>query len=224
MILIKRILQSISKRGMARTFESFVSVLEDFLFDATYKTDTAGFVQLEDMDINDEDKKHSILYQPTRIRHFNNLMKTLDFPERSVFVDLGSGKGRILLLASKFNFKRIIGIEISSSLCEIARKNIAIYKKHSNSPLSIVVVQSNVLQHDIENDENIFYCFRPFDVFVMEKYIRKITNSYQKNPRQIWVIINASVYDDLFKKEPLFHKSLELSYGGADFVTYVTEQ
>src|SRR5580698_4756503 len=50
----------------------------------------------------------------------------LDF-QRFRFVDLGSGKGRALLLASDYPFREIIGVELSPELDRIARANIARY-------------------------------------------------------------------------------------------------
>ena len=47
--------------------------------------------------------------------------------EDFVFIDFGSGKGRALLLASEYPFKKIIGIEFSPQLNAIAKRNIALY-------------------------------------------------------------------------------------------------
>ena len=50
----------------------------------------------------------------------------LDY-RRFTFVDVGSGKGRALLLASEYAFQEIIGVELSPELDRIARSNIARY-------------------------------------------------------------------------------------------------
>ena len=44
--------------------------------------------------------------------------------EQLVFVDLGSGKGRTLLLASEYPFRRIVGVELSPKLHRIAKTNV----------------------------------------------------------------------------------------------------
>ena len=66
-------------------------------------------------------------YFPTRARHIKKILKTQIFPSKSVFVNIGSGKGRNLLIASQFNFKRVVGIEFSKEFCEIAKKNVDIF-------------------------------------------------------------------------------------------------
>ncbi len=43
------------------------------------------------------------------------------------FIDLGSGKGRVLLMASEYPFQKIIGVEFMPELHRAAQKNIAGY-------------------------------------------------------------------------------------------------
>ena len=40
------------------------------------------------------------------------------------FVDYGLGKGRVLMLATEYPFKRIVGVEFSESLDRTARQNL----------------------------------------------------------------------------------------------------
>ena len=53
-------------------------------------------------------------------------MGKLDVDHREFsFVDYGSGKGRVLMLAAAYPFRRILGVEFSESLDRVARDNIA---------------------------------------------------------------------------------------------------
>ena len=144
MISIMRLLasfrRSLFEKGLKITLQKIFSVIEDIYFDKKYGIDTSKIVEVEELGIYDESTRHSSPYQPTRVRHFHQLMKTLEFPIASVFVDFGSGKGRILLLASEYNFKRVVGVEISRQLCEMARRNVGLYETRSERPLNIEVV------------------------------------------------------------------------------------
>jgi len=73
-------------------------------------------------------RRHAVSYQPTKARPFQDLLRRLDLPAGGTFVDVGSGKGRVLLLAARHPFKRVVGIEFSPSLCEQARRNIEIFR------------------------------------------------------------------------------------------------
>ncbi len=50
-------------------------------------------------------------------------------PECTTFVDIGSGMGRVVLIASRLPFKQVVGVEISPALHEIARENLATYDR-----------------------------------------------------------------------------------------------
>src|SRR5690348_8785344 len=51
-------------------------------------------------------------------------LKDLNPGVADVFVDLGSGKGKALLIAGQLSFKRVIGVELDQELSESARSNI----------------------------------------------------------------------------------------------------
>src|ERR1700733_6367017 len=63
---------------------------------------------------------------------FHSIMQTLRDRlalnyRRFSFVDVGSGKGRALLLAMDYPFREILGVELSPELDRIARANVARY-------------------------------------------------------------------------------------------------
>src|SRR5438105_15577545 len=65
------------------------------------------------------------IYRPTSWLVLHRLLRDLDVDERDVFVDIGSGMGRVVLMAARRPFKRVIGIERSAELVEVARMNLA---------------------------------------------------------------------------------------------------
>ncbi len=70
-------------------------------------------------------------YQPTDAALFQEMMSSLPIAfSEFTFVDLGSGKGRTLLMASEYPFRRIVGVEILPELHRAAEKNIAKLPEH----------------------------------------------------------------------------------------------
>ena len=45
-------------------------------------------------------------------------------PNEFCFIDMGCGKGRPLIVASRFNFAELVGVEYSGKLCNIAEGNL----------------------------------------------------------------------------------------------------
>ena len=222
MISLTRIRKSMFEKGAVRSLQSILSVIDDLCFEKIYRLDTAEIVRPEEMDISDESRRHSKRYQPTRVRHFRQLMEMLELPTGSVFVDLGSGKGRVLLLASEYRFDRVVGVEISRQLCGVARSNVSLYESRSKRHPNIVIIETDVLEYDISDDENIFFLFKPFDSVIMGRVIEKIKASQSKTPRDIWLIFNGFSYDDLMGKDSGFQRLTDFAYGGTEFVIYIT--
>jgi tRNA G46 methylase TrmB len=87
-------------------------------FDEQAGVYTTGRVTLEELGLSPD---CSVRYKATPINFFHAAVAklSLDYP-RTVFIDFGSGKGRVLLLASHYPLRSIIGVEISEALCQIA--------------------------------------------------------------------------------------------------------
>src|SRR5437868_798915 len=67
----------------------------------------------------------SSAYQPTDPAFFHEMICRLPAKFRDfTFIDLGSGKGRTLLMASDYCFRRIIGVEHLPTLHSIAQENV----------------------------------------------------------------------------------------------------
>ena len=47
-----------------------------------------------------------------------------DLPREGAFVDLGSGKGKALLIAGMLTYERVVGVEIDGELAAEARRNV----------------------------------------------------------------------------------------------------
>ena len=131
---IIKVIKSIRSRGFLTTLQVFKSLIIDLSFDIRYGTDTMRFVELEKLDVNSSFRDNGNNYIPSRAKHLCTIFEMELFSEQDTFVDLGSGKGRTLLIASEY-FKRVKGIEFSEKLCEIAKRNIMIYRKKKGTTL-----------------------------------------------------------------------------------------
>jgi hypothetical protein len=218
-----RIVNSIRNRGLKRSIDIILSAMGDWVFDMKYGTDTMRCVNLDVLDINSENRQRGERYEPTRERPFRRLMKVLDFPSDGVFVDFGSGKGRILMMASDYHFKRIVGVDFSPRLCEIARRNIAIYQNKVGDGSNIEVIESDVVDYEVKSDENIFFMFNPFDSVVMNKVLGNIRMSFEKRNRKIWLIYNDPACHGVVESQrDIFAKAAEYMFGGYGFFVYVS--
>lgn len=153
-----------------------------------YGIDTRRCVPLKELEISSKNKKAGKLYQPTRGRAFKRLMQNIQFPNNSVFVDVGCGKGRIVMLASICGFPKVRGIEFSKELCLIARQNIETLRHKKLLNGIVEIVECDAANYEIQEDENVFFFFYPFTAEIMGVFLHNLRKSLQQKPRMIWLI------------------------------------
>src|SRR6476659_4443897 len=89
-------IRSIQERGLGKTVAIATSFLADYTFDLKYGTDTNGQAFPTYSDASTDGFAH---YQACKAAPFMAMMESLDPPVNSVFVDVGCGKGKPLLIA-----------------------------------------------------------------------------------------------------------------------------
>lgn len=208
---------------MKKRWQSGISVLEDLTFDWRYGVNTASVVPVNQLDISKEDKTHAVRYKPTRVRYFRKLMKALPLSKEHVFVDVGCGKGRVLLLASQYGFRKSIGLELSPSLCEIARGNAEAFRRRHDQIGEIEIHCVNVLEHGFAGDESVFFLFWPFDREVTIEFLGILRESINRHPREVYLIINEFQFADLLEDDAQFRFVKQVDYGASEFRIYHAE-
>lgn len=132
--------------------------------DRFHGIETVGNVGLDELGV---DLRNRVHYAPSGWAALTPVAKVVPFTPEDTFVDFGSGKGRVVLMAArKYPLKRVIGVEISDDLNEIARRNVA-HNLHRLACRSVDIVTSDALSFQIPADMTIAYFYSPFfgDVF-----------------------------------------------------------
>jgi SAM-dependent methyltransferase len=195
-------------------------MLEDRWFDIRNGTDTVRIVELDQLDIASENKPFGMRYEVTRARLFKKLMKTLDPPLDGGFVDFGSGKGRVLMLAAQHGFDVVVGVEFSHELCEAARKNLATFQAKIGRDLDVEIVEADVVDYEVRPNQNVFFMFNPFDAGIMEVALDKISASVDSHPRRVWLIYQYPECRTAIDGYGRFAETASYVWGGREFVVY----
>jgi hypothetical protein len=168
-------------------------------FDLKYGTDTSGIIKPEALDISADKVAHAIRYQTAKVEVFLDILNSFSISyEDFFFIDLGSGKGRALLLASQFPFKGIIGVELSAHLHKIACRNIEIYRDKLQQCHRIQSICEDVTNYTIPHEKIVFYLFNPFDEQVMDKLLSNIGDSLHRYHRDIYIAYLKPVHREVF--------------------------
>lgn len=221
--IFKKLVNSIKSRGILVSIKVLTSLFFDLWFDIRFGTDTMGFKNLGNLDINSNFKKDGEDYIPTRAKHLRRIFKMKHFSKEDTFVDLGSGKGRTLLIASDY-LDNLKGVEFSEELCDIARKNIIVYgnKTGKNLQDKVSVFCTDVTKYIISDEDNIFYLYNPFNETVLSKFISNLEISISKAPRKVWIIYYYPVHSSVFDDMSIFIKQSSLTMDGVKCIIYKT--
>ena len=103
------------------------------------------------------------------------------------FIDLGSGKGRTLLMASDYPFRRIIGVELLPSLHEIAQENLRKYKSESQKCFAEAIC-ADATAFSFPAEALVIFLFNPFPESGMRRVVANLRESLQKHPRPVFVL------------------------------------
>jgi predicted RNA methylase len=183
---ISMVFRAIRDRGFWNTVKY---IFYDMIFELRYETDTVNTVELDQLNIESENKDEGNLYQPVTVCIFNKVFSKLDIDfANSTFIDFGCGKGRALLLAARYGFRKIIGVEFSSELCEICKDNVVKYGKANNTKSEIEVINADATTYEIPPEANVLFFNNPFGEKVMRKVVENIEKSFEENRRTILII------------------------------------
>ncbi|MCI5221767.1 MAG: hypothetical protein D3924_03595 [Candidatus Electrothrix sp. AR4] len=138
-------------------------------------------------------------------------------------VDLGCGKAKALLVASEFGFKEVRGVELSTCLYDIAKNNCSIYKNKTKTNTEFKVIRSNVIDYKMNDDEDIFYLYNPFNEYILDKVIDNIAASHARVKRKIWIIYGDPLHKETIEKKMKPTTVLELTFWGLVFVVFEIE-
>jgi len=116
--------------------------------------------------------------------------------DRTSVVDLGCGKGRMLMVAPHFQFRKLKGIDFARELCEQASMNMK-KKKNEFPDIEWSILNENVEDYEIANDDSVFFMFNPFDDEVLSRFLKKLDASCNQFPRTIYFLYASPQYKKL---------------------------
>jgi len=135
-------------------------------------------------------------YQPTDPAMFREMMAALPIPfDQFTFVDMGSGKGRTLLLACEYRFQRIVGVEILPELHRAAEENIRAYRQSTGCGGQIEAILMDACEYVFPETPLAVYLFNPLPEAGLRRVIGRLEESLVKAPRPVWIVYHNPVLD-----------------------------
>ena len=135
-----------------------------------------------------------VRYQPSDPDGFRSLVEALPVDLKDyVFVDLGSGKGRVLLLASEYPFRRVVGVEFAQELNEIAERNLALYDSARRRRCGDVrTVTADAADYPLPEEPVVLYLYNPFAPEILRRHLERNRDSLESGSRPVYVLVTGA--------------------------------
>lgn len=150
-------------------------------------------------------------YQPTDPAFFREMLETIqqhtsisfqDF----TFIDLGSGKGRALLMASDYPFRRIVGVELLPSLDKIAKQNLSLFRSDSQKCFNLESICADATTFRFPEGALVIYLFNPFPEAGLRRALENLRQSLEKSPRAAYVLYHNPQLEHVLLEQAYFKK------------------
>jgi glycosyltransferase involved in cell wall biosynthesis len=165
-------------------------LLVEGVFERRAGISTGGVIPAEDLFAASE---HRVGYQPTGWLKLWRILRPRDVAPTDVFADIGSGKGRVVFQAARrYPFARVLGVELSEQLNEIARRNIERNRRRLRCP-RVELVTADVLSYRLPDDVTVVYFANPFTGPVFQAAVDELLASLERRPRRLRVIYSNPV-------------------------------
>lgn len=213
--------ENTARRGPVATFRTFLSEVWGFLRDSTpeqrrrrygdveydweYRVDTTSAT------VGWRDRLLGVFhspYQPTEPALFHEMLAAVrtNFVGFT-FIDLGSGKGRTLLLASEYPFRRIIGLELLPELNRIAQENLRKYKSETQKCFCLESCCGDARDFVFPAEPTMLYLFNPLPVAGLAGVIANLDQSLRANPRKIVVLYHNPLHEEILSESAFLRKT-----------------
>jgi len=207
-----RLFNAIRSKGVRGTARAIADRIEEAALELYWEwklgISTSGRIPSEALGYQDD--AHSF-YAPTAYGNIMRMLRALDIRPggREVLVDFGCGKGRVLAMAARFPFARLVGVERSAELAAVTRCNLDRARRHG-TPVPVDVVTADAASYAVPDETTIVYFASPFSGHVLDAVLENVRASLAHAPRRLRIISHGYDADNPFERQIRRHDWLTL--------------
>ena len=127
-------------------------------------------------------------------------------PTRSTFVDLGAGRGRVLILAARMGFRRVIGVELDLRLMSDAQRNVARWsgsRRAQRQETTISVLHADAADFEWPTGPVLVSLFNPFGAETLRQVLER-PRPQDRSGDDVFVAYFNPVHRHVFEELPGF--------------------
>ena len=197
---LTKLMYSIEHRGLSNTCSLG---WKEWRKERQLGINTFGDSAADELSIESDSKLGGHLYQPSSSVIFERAMNELPFNfGDKVFLDVGSGKGRAMILAAEAGFSKVIGVEYATELNDIAHTNIEVVKPRFPKT-EFELSEGDALEYKMPEEVDVIYLFNPFDEETICKLLQQLKQIFNRD-KKIYLVyvhpVHCNVFEEAFGK------------------------
>ncbi len=149
-----------------------------------------------DVDIDD-----GLRYEPAPYLIIQEVLNRLNLGANDVFVDLGCGKGRALLMAMRRPIKKVVGVEYDKQCLDIARSNLA----NAQGP-ELALIHGLAQEFDF-SEASCLFLYNPFGEQTLREVMQSLTTSLKEKPRRFQIVYLNPQHNNAIEETRLFNNT-----------------
>ncbi len=187
-----------------------LSIQDRHPFDKATGLDTSGFIPGSQLNAGHPNDCHMGSYYATAPSLAQAMLdRWLETPSRLAvenytFIDFGSGKGRVVLIASKLPFLKCIGVELNPDLHAIAADNFARWQESGNARSPLEAICQDALAFEFPPGPCLVYLFNPFPSQGIVQLVDRIAEAFAGRPGQLDLLYVNAEFRNVVDQHPGF--------------------
>jgi len=180
-------------------------------FDRQHGTDTSVMVETFELGLDGPNKHLAVRYEPAHVSEVEAALSALSVePRHATLVDLGSGKGRTLLVGSLRGFAHLVGVELAPALHAVAQDNVRRWKA-AGKPGDFRLECLDATRFEPPPGELVYYLFNPFGRPALEQVVQRLVASLDAAPRRVDILYVFPAHRDVIEATGRFrvHRETE---------------
>ena len=157
--------------------------------EAHFGVDSEGNIALGQLAIESENRALGFPYVPSPGLLVDTLLANVgEELNRFSFVDFGSGKGRVLLVAPHYPFREVVGVEFSPELHETAEANIRRYRSPQRRCPRVRSVCADAATFALPAPDCVLYFNNPFAEPVFARVLANVQAAHERSRGKLYVL------------------------------------
>lgn len=138
------------------------------------------------------------------------MLRRIDPQNTDVLLDVGCGAGRVVCVAARLRWRRVIGLDVSPQFARLAEQNAASLRGRRTE---ITIVEADATRFYVPDDVTVVSLYNPFRGELMRETLKRILESADRAPRRLRILYGNPHEHELFLEMKRFRPTGRLRVG-----------